>query len=73
MYPTLCKVTYWDEINSQMVTKCALIYADTYVSAAEQIENYYGTDCIESLSIQMYDVGIWEVSEDEAARLIERM
>lgn len=73
MYPTLCKVIYFDENEARAVTKCALIYADNFVDAAQKIEDYYGSDNIESLSIQMYDVCFWEVSEDEANRLVERL
>lgn len=58
---------------SKTVTKCALIYADTFANAAQQIEEYYGTDCIEALSIQMYDVGIWEVSEEAASDIVEKL
>lgn len=73
MYPTLCKVTYFDENEARAVTKNALIYADNFVDAAQKIEDYYGSDNIESLSIQMYDVCFWEVSEDEAASIVERL
>lgn len=68
MYPTLCKVTYWDE--NQMKTDNCLIYADTFVEAAQKMEDYYGKD-MESLSIQMYDIGVWRVSDTAAAHIVE--
>lgn len=73
MYPTLCEVIYFNESEARAVTKYALIYADNYVDAAQKMEDYYGSDNIESLSIHMYDIGLWEVSEDEANHLIEKL
>ena len=70
MYPTLCKVTWWNE--TQMQTDNCLIYAETFVEAAQQVENYYGKD-IEKLSIEMFDVGMWRVDDDTAARLAEEL
>ena len=70
MYPTLCKVTWWNE--NKMQTDNCLIYANTFVEAAQQIEDYYGKD-IESLSISMFDVGMWRVDDDTAARLAEEL
>ena len=68
MYPTLCKVEYWDE--NQIKTDNCLIYADSFVEAAQQIEDYYGKE-IESLSIQMFDIGVWRVDDATAARIVE--
>ena len=68
MYPTLCKVEYWEE--GQMRTDNCLIYADTFTAAAQKIEDYYGKE-IESLSIQMFDVGVWRVDDATAARIVE--
>ena len=68
MYPTLCKVEYWDE--DKIKTDNCLIYADTFVDAAQKIEDYYGKD-IESLSMQMFDIGIWRVDDTTAARITE--
>ena len=68
MYPTLCKVEYWDE--NQLKTDNCLIYADTFTAAAQQIEDYYGKE-IESLSIHMYDIGVWRIDDATAARIVE--
>ena len=69
-YPTLCKVEYWDD--NQMRTDNCLIYADSFTAAAQQIEEYYG-DEIESLSIQMFDIGMWRVPEEFVKRIVEEM
>lgn len=68
MYPTLCKVEYWDE--GEIKTDNCLIYADTFVDAAQKIEDYYGKE-IESLSIKMFDVGVWRVDDATAAHITE--
>lgn len=70
MYPTLCKVEYWDE-NQTKIDNC-LIYADSFVEAAQKMEDYYG-DTMESLTIQICDIGVWRVDEDTAAKLMEDM
>lgn len=70
MYPTLCKVEYWDEI--QLKTDNCLIYADSFVEAAQKIEDYYGKE-IESLSIQMFDIGVWRVNDATAAYIVENL
>jgi len=68
MYPTLCKVEYWDE-NQTKIDNC-LIYADSFVDTAQKIEDYYGKE-IESLSIQIFDIGVWRVDDATAARIVE--
>ena len=68
MYPTLCKVEYWDD--DQLKKDNCLIYADNFVEAAQRMEDYYG-DTMESLSIQMYDIGLWRVDDATAARIVE--
>jgi len=70
MYPTLCKVEHW--IGDQTIIDNCLIYADTFVEAAQKIEDYYGKE-IESLSIQMFDVGVWRVDDATAARIVESL
>lgn len=67
MYPALCKVQCW--VGSQIRIDNCLIYADSFADAAQKIEEYYGED-IKSLSIHMYDVGIWCVDDATTAHIV---
>lgn len=73
MYPTLCKVSYYDEDAHIIRHENILIYADTFAEAAEKMESYYG-NVIDTLSISMYgEGGLWRVSEDQVESIIQEV
>ena len=73
MYPTLCKVDFWDEDKRCIVSENILIYADSFAEAAQRMEEYYGKE-MESLAINMYEEGgIFRVTDEEAKAIVERM
>lgn len=52
-YPTFYKVTFWDESDSTIVTMQGLLIASSPVDAAQQLQDYYGENEIETLQFSM--------------------
>ena len=73
MFPTLCKVDYWDQDKGCIVSENILMYADSFAEAAQRMEEYYGKE-MESLAINMYEEGcLFRVTDEEAKAIVERM
>lgn len=72
MYPTIVTVEYWDGDECTLKTEGVLIYAESFASAAEKIENYYG-DTIESMKIQMYEEGLFRIDPQHVKMIEEKL
>lgn len=51
------EVFYWDEVEKKETVNKGITYADSYKNAVDNIEKYYGNNCIISLNIQLEELG----------------
>lgn len=62
-YPTLFSIEYWNDVEEHLSTIKGIIYADSIVHAAENIEDYYGN--IEKVEFQVFEHGIVEFNDEQ--------
>ena len=69
-YPFVYKLTTFDVYGKEKI-ECGLIYADTYVQAMSQIEDYYGEEILIVETLFAMDVGPVIIDEDVMHKLIK--
>jgi hypothetical protein len=69
-FPVVYTVTYWDGVESR--TSHGLLYAETPSDAVAQLEWYYGKNEIASVSFDMLESGLFEITEAERMEFIKR-
>ena len=69
-FPTLYTVIYWDGI--EIKTSHGLLYAESPSDAVAQLEWYYGKNDIESVSFDMLESGLFEITETERKDFLKR-
>jgi len=62
-YPTIAKVTYFDDFDEKSRTKQIFLYSEGAKDAVDQICEWFGEDAIEAFSIKMFEDGLIEVDD----------
>lgn len=57
-------------INSEFVTECGFIPADTFGEAADYLEEYYG-DTLDKLHLECSDTGLVVMNKETARKIWE--
>ena len=65
MYPVLYKVSYWAEDLQKELTARGIIYADNVIDATAKIADWYGENEISSITINILEYQLFEISEEE--------
>jgi len=66
----MAKVRYWNEVEGLTENCNVLLYCNSFVDGVEQLEEYYGKE-LEKVEIELFDTGLWHVSDEVAASLIK--
>lgn len=62
-YPTIAKVTFFDDFDEKSTTKQVFLYSEGAKDAVDQICEWFGEDAIEAFSIKMFEDGLIEVDD----------
>ena len=63
-YPVLYTAEIWDIITHEMKTVKGITFADTFTTAMERIEDYYG-EVLNSVTIELQEEStVWEFKND---------
>ena len=68
-YPTIAKVTYYDDFDEKVKTKQVFLYSEGAKDATDQICEWFGEDGIESFFIKMFEDGLIEVDDTFVEKL----
>ena len=71
-YPTLYKVSYWDEDTSKEIYAQGIIYSTSLIDAIEQITDWYGDDNISSVTVNLLEHQLFELTETEYNAFLKR-
>jgi len=73
MYPFVCGIQYWDEIDHAERTRYNLLYAENFAEASSAVETYYGMENV--ISLNLHCIGeadmFFDVPEDIATALVK--
>lgn len=70
-YPTIAKVSFYDDFDNEIKTKQVFMYAEGAKDAVDQICDWFGEDSIDSFTIKMFEDGLIEV-DDKFVEKLER-
>lgn len=68
----LYKATYWDDFQNAIVPDWGAVYADSFMDASNQIEDYYGED-LETLELKCFDCGLLTFDADTYEKIKEQL
>lgn len=71
-YPTIAKVSFWDEDEKGSKTSQVFLYADGPKDAVDQICEWFGEDIIDEFSVRLFEDGLVEVADEFVKKLEER-
>ena len=69
-FPVVYTVTYWDGVETK--TSHGLLYAESPSDVVAQLEWYYGKNDIASVSFDMLESGLFEITETERKEFVKR-
>ena len=52
MYPTIIKVSYWDEDEGKMRNAVSITLSESFADAADKAERYYGD--VQDMNIELF-------------------
>jgi len=70
-YPTIAKVRWWEDSEGEMREEKVFFYSRSISDAADIMENWYGKDSIEEITIRLFDDGPIKVDEDFEKKYLE--
>ena len=71
-FPTLYKVSYWDDIEKKENIARGIIYAESLSDAVAQITDWYGDDDISSIEVHLLEHQLFEITETEYEAFLKR-
>ncbi len=63
------KIEHYEEWDEKMVKSSAFVYADTIVEAVQQVSDYYGEKCLESIEARPFSPDNFLVFDEKSADL----